>query len=169
MGAEKGNGCESRAEPPLSMESRSRSVPLVPGPGRPAEAMTHEPEDLPLTDVVSFPRVSEEERAQLCSFCAEKRTAFARNMRRRFFIPESAGNCIPPGGLLSGGSADIITPQTKKERQHMAQEKEAPLSLTERERKLILLLREIKFGEINLFVSDGQPVRVEEVRKSIKL
>ena len=51
----------------------------------------------------------------------------------------------------------------------MAQEKEAPLSLTERERKLILLLREIKFGEINLFVSDGQPVRVEEVRKSIKL
>ena len=43
------------------------------------------------------------------------------------------------------------------------------LSLSEKEEKLILLIREMKFGEIQLHIADGQPVRLEEVRKSVKL
>lgn len=40
---------------------------------------------------------------------------------------------------------------------------------TEREQKLIRLIRELGFGEIHVYVADGQPVRVEEIRKSVKL
>lgn len=42
-----------------------------------------------------------------------------------------------------------------------------PLSV--KERKLIRMIRELKFGELQVFVADGQPVRLEEVRRSIKL
>ena len=51
----------------------------------------------------------------------------------------------------------------------MHQEKSEALRLSEKEEKLILMIREIRFGEMQLFVADGQPVRIEEVRKSIKL
>ena len=51
----------------------------------------------------------------------------------------------------------------------MAQEIKRPMPVTEKEQKLIELLREIRFGDLHLYVADGQPVRVEEVRKSIKL
>ena len=40
---------------------------------------------------------------------------------------------------------------------------------SEREEKLLQMIREIKFGEIHIYVADGQPVRVEEIKKSIKL
>ena len=40
---------------------------------------------------------------------------------------------------------------------------------SEKEEKLLQMIREIKFGEIHLFVADGQPVRIEEIKKSIKL
>ena len=45
----------------------------------------------------------------------------------------------------------------------------AGLSLSEKEEKLIRLIREMQFGEIQLHIADGQPVRLEEVRKSVKL
>ncbi len=51
----------------------------------------------------------------------------------------------------------------------MAQTNQEKLELSEREEKLIRLIREVKFGEIELHIADGQPVRLEEVRKSIKL
>ena len=51
----------------------------------------------------------------------------------------------------------------------MLREEQKPFPLTEREQKLIVLLREIRFGEIHLHVADGQPVRIEEIKKSIKL
>ena len=51
----------------------------------------------------------------------------------------------------------------------MQQVKSEALRLSEKEEKLILMIREIRFGEMQLFVADGQPVRIEEVRKSIKL
>ena len=51
----------------------------------------------------------------------------------------------------------------------MAQETKRPMSVTEKEQKLIELLREMRFGELHLFIADGQPVRIEEIRKSIKL
>ena len=45
----------------------------------------------------------------------------------------------------------------------------AGLSLSEKEEKLIRLIREMQFGEIQLHIADGQPVRLEEIRKSVKL
>ena len=51
----------------------------------------------------------------------------------------------------------------------MAQEEMFRFLLTEKEKKLIELLREIRYGEIHLYMADGQPVRIEEVKKSIKL
>lgn len=48
-------------------------------------------------------------------------------------------------------------------------EKSAPLSLTDKEKNLIELLRTVPFGEVHVYMADGQPVRVEEIKKSIKL
>lgn len=39
---------------------------------------------------------------------------------------------------------------------------------TDREEELLQLIRELKFGEIHIFVADGQPVRAEEIKKSVK-
>lgn len=41
--------------------------------------------------------------------------------------------------------------------------------LNEKEKKLIDLIRSISYGEIRVAVRDGEPVLVEEVKKSIKL
>lgn len=43
------------------------------------------------------------------------------------------------------------------------------IQLSEKEEKLIKLLRETEFGEIKIIVQDGIPTRVEEIKKSIKL
>ena len=51
----------------------------------------------------------------------------------------------------------------------MAQETKRPMPVTEKEQKLIELLRELRFGELHLYIADGQPVRLEEIKKSIKL
>jgi len=41
--------------------------------------------------------------------------------------------------------------------------------LTEREENLIRLIRNIEYGEVKIIVQNKQPIRVEEVKKSIKL
>ena len=41
--------------------------------------------------------------------------------------------------------------------------------LTEREDRLIDLLRELKYGEVQIFVQACEPVRVEVIKESIKL
>ena len=51
----------------------------------------------------------------------------------------------------------------------MQQETKEKVQLSEKEEKLIRLIREMKFGELHLFIADSQPVRLEEVRRSIKL
>jgi len=43
------------------------------------------------------------------------------------------------------------------------------ITLSEQEKKVITILREIKFGEVKVVVQDGVPVRVDEIRKSIKI
>ena len=43
------------------------------------------------------------------------------------------------------------------------------ITLNAQERRLVLMIREIKFGELRLFVSDGKPIRAEEIIKSVKL
>ena len=41
-------------------------------------------------------------------------------------------------------------------------------TLTEKEEKLLRLIREVKFGELHIYIADGQPVRAEEIKKSVK-
>ncbi len=50
-------------------------------------------------------------------------------------------------------------------------EKEGPLKtyITDKEKKLLELIRSIGYGELNISVQNSEPVRVEEVKKSIKL
>ena len=44
-----------------------------------------------------------------------------------------------------------------------------PIELTEKESRIIDIIRSIEFGEVRVVVTDGVPVRVEEIKKSIKL
>ena len=46
---------------------------------------------------------------------------------------------------------------------------EIKLITNEKEEKLLKLIRETEFGEIKIIIQDGVPVRVEEIKKSIKL
>ena len=48
----------------------------------------------------------------------------------------------------------------------MAQKKET--RLTEKEERLIKMIRELGFGELHIYVADSQPVRAEEIKKSVK-
>lgn len=41
--------------------------------------------------------------------------------------------------------------------------------LTEKEQKLLELVRALEYGEIRIVIQNGEPLLVEEVRKSIKL
>lgn len=43
------------------------------------------------------------------------------------------------------------------------------LELTSREKKLIEIIRSMEFGEINIIVQNSEPIRVEELKRSIKL
>lgn len=42
-------------------------------------------------------------------------------------------------------------------------------NLTEKEKKLVRILREIDYGEVKIIIQGKQPVRIEELTKSIKL
>jgi hypothetical protein len=42
------------------------------------------------------------------------------------------------------------------------------LVLNEQEKRLILMIREVKYGELHLFISEGKPIRAEEIKKSVK-
>ena len=41
--------------------------------------------------------------------------------------------------------------------------------LTEKESQVVNIIRSIEFGEVRVIVTNGVPVRVEEIKKSIKL
>ena len=41
--------------------------------------------------------------------------------------------------------------------------------ITEKEKNLINLIRKLGYGEIKVIIQDSCPIRVEELRKSIKL
>ena len=47
-------------------------------------------------------------------------------------------------------------------------EKKEKVIPTEKELRLIALIRELGYGEVRIFVADGQPVRAEEIKKSVK-
>jgi hypothetical protein len=48
-------------------------------------------------------------------------------------------------------------------------QKKVMLECDEKEEKIIELIRKMDFGEIKVIVQDGNPIRIEEIRKSIKL
>ena len=41
--------------------------------------------------------------------------------------------------------------------------------LSEQEKKIIEILHEMNYGELKIVVQDGVPVRIDEIRKSIKI
>jgi hypothetical protein len=43
------------------------------------------------------------------------------------------------------------------------------LSLNEKEKNLIRMIRNIEYGEIRVIIQDKTPIRVEELKRSIKL
>ena len=43
------------------------------------------------------------------------------------------------------------------------------MKLTEKEKKLLEMIRALKFGEMRIIIQDSEPVRVEEIKNSIKL
>lgn len=51
----------------------------------------------------------------------------------------------------------------------IVEENVAERKLNEKEKKLIELIRRTGYGEIRIIVRDGQPVQVEEVKRSVKL
>ena len=43
------------------------------------------------------------------------------------------------------------------------------MELTAKEKKIVEIIRSTEYGELKIIVQEGQPVRVEEVLKSIQL
>ena len=43
------------------------------------------------------------------------------------------------------------------------------LELNEKEKKLIKMIRNIEYGEIKIIIQDKTPIRIEELKRSIKL
>lgn len=51
----------------------------------------------------------------------------------------------------------------------MEEEKKVTVRITAREQQVLNLIRELNYGELRVLVRDGQPCRVEEIRKSIQI
>ena len=43
------------------------------------------------------------------------------------------------------------------------------IMVTEREQRLIELLRETGYGQVVIFLEQGEPIRIELIKKSVKL
>ena len=43
------------------------------------------------------------------------------------------------------------------------------MQVNEKEKKLIELIRKVEYGDLKIIVQDQHPIRVEEIKKSIKL
>lgn len=48
-------------------------------------------------------------------------------------------------------------------------DKSPEVILNEQEQHLIQIIRDIQYGELHIFITAGKPVRIEEIKKSIKL
>lgn len=48
-------------------------------------------------------------------------------------------------------------------------EDDSNLVLTGKEKKIIKLIRETEFGELKIIIQNKEPIRIEEITKSIKL
>jgi len=76
------------------------------------------------------------------------------------------------GTVLADGKKNAAREPAALSKQPLRTEKplltNEPL-LTKAEQKVIAILREVQYGEVKVVVQDGVPVRVEEIRKSIKI
>ena len=43
------------------------------------------------------------------------------------------------------------------------------MEVTEREARIIEIIRKLDFGEVRVLIQDGVPTRLEEIKRSIKL
>jgi len=48
-------------------------------------------------------------------------------------------------------------------------EDDSRIVLTVREKKIIKLIRDIGFGELKIIIQNHEPIRIEEITKSVKL
>ena len=51
----------------------------------------------------------------------------------------------------------------------MSDDRAEELVLSDEERRLIIQIRELNYGEMSITVRNGNPTRIEEIRKSILL
>lgn len=71
---------------------------------------------------------------------------------------------------MAGFAKKSVAPGKKRKDEVKAVEKNGvERELSAREKRLIELVRSTGYGEIRIIVRDGQPVQVEEVKKSFKL
>ncbi len=47
--------------------------------------------------------------------------------------------------------------------------KDKEMTLGDQDRQLIEFIRKMKYGELHIFVADGNPVRVEEIQTDVDL
>lgn len=47
--------------------------------------------------------------------------------------------------------------------------KQEMIKVTAEEKRMLEIVRNIQFGEARIVVNDGNPIRIEEIKKSIKL
>ena len=47
--------------------------------------------------------------------------------------------------------------------------KETPVMISKQEENLLKALREIRYGQVVIYLEAGQPVRIEKIKESIKL
>lgn len=67
---------------------------------------------------------------------------------------------------FSGGH-DLSEPE--KEENKIETEYLITVTCTEKEKKILELIRRIPFGEITVSVRDSEPIRIDEIKSSIKL
>ncbi len=51
----------------------------------------------------------------------------------------------------------------------MEEEKRVTIQVTEQEKRVLEMMRAIAYGEIRILINAEKPVRVEEIRRSVKL
>ena len=52
---------------------------------------------------------------------------------------------------------------------HLTEKFLSDMVVSEKERNLIELLRDIRYGQVVVYLEESQPVRIEQIKKSIKL
>ncbi len=74
--------------------------------------------------------------------------------------------------VTSGGLGECLSREKLKavlKEGEAMDNKKTEMKLSSKEKKIIEIIRSTEYGRLKIMVQEGQPVRVEEVTKSIKL